>query len=59
MAQWKELRYALPAFMLVGRLAGMNEEEIQRAWTGGGRQAVIGIALGTPREKKPAMGPVK
>lgn len=59
MAQWKELRYALPAFILVGRLAGMNEEEIQKAWTSGGRQAVIGIALGAPREKKPAMGPVK
>lgn len=58
MAQWKELRYALPPFILVGRLAGMNEEEIQRAWTSG-RQAVIGIALGAKRDKKPAMGPVQ
>jgi len=53
MAQWKELRYALPPFILVGRLAGMNEQEIQKAWTSGGRQAVIGIALGGARERQP------
>lgn len=57
MAQWKNLRYALPPFILVGRLAGMNEAEIQKAWTGGGRQAVIGIALGGKPKKKPGMGP--
>jgi len=57
MAQWKNLRYALPAFILVGRLAGMNEQEIQKAWTSGGRQAAIGIALGTKTKKKPGMGP--
>ena len=57
MAQWKNLRYALPAFMLVGRLAGLNEQEIQKAWTGGDRQAAIGIALGTRTKKKPGMGP--
>lgn len=57
MAQWKNLRYALPAFILVGRLAGMNEGEIQKAWTGGDRQAVLAIALGTKTKKKPGMGP--
>jgi len=57
MAQWKNLRYALPPFILVGRLAGMNEAEIQKAWTGGGRSAVIGIALGARQKKKPGMGP--
>lgn len=57
MAQWKYLRYALPAFILVGRLAGMNEQEIQEAWTGGDRQSAIGIALGAKTKKKPGMGP--
>jgi len=41
----------------VGRLAGMNEGEIQKAWTGGDRQAVMAIALGTKTKKKPGMGP--
>ncbi len=58
MAQWKELRYALPPFILVGRLAGMNEQEIQKAWTNGDRQTAIGLALAS-REKKPVMGPVR
>jgi hypothetical protein len=45
MAQWHDLRYALPAFILCGRLAGMNEREIQNAWTSGNRQTVIDLAL--------------
>ncbi len=57
-AQWKELRYALPPFILVGRMAGMNEQAIQKAWTGGDRQTAIGLALAS-REKKPVMGPVR
>jgi hypothetical protein len=57
MAQWKTLRYALPPFILVGRLAGMNEQEIQKVWTSGDRQAAIGLALASKGKKKPAMGP--
>ena len=57
MAQCKVLRYALPPFILAGRLAGMNEQEIQKAWTGGDRQAVIGLAVGAKTKKKPGMGP--
>ena len=57
MAQWKVLRYALPPFILAGRMAGMNEQEIQKAWTSGDRQAVIGIALGARQKKKPGIGP--
>lgn len=56
MAQWKNLRYALPPFILTGRLAGMNEQEIQKAWTSGDRQSVIGIATGVKTKKKPGMG---
>lgn len=59
MAEWKELQYALPAFILSGRIAGMNETEIQKAWTNGHRQDVIDIALGAGRKKKTAsMGPL-
>jgi hypothetical protein len=57
MAQWKILRYALPPFILAGRLAGMNEQEIQKAFAGGDRQAVVGLALASKSKKKPEMGP--
>lgn len=50
MAGWKDLPYALPAFILCGRLAGMNEQEIQKAWTGGNRQTVIDLALRSRRK---------
>jgi len=59
MAQWKVLRYALPPFMLVGRLAGLNEQQIQKAWTSGDRRPVIAAALAKERKKKPGMGPVE
>jgi len=44
MAQWKTLSHALPAFILLGRVAGMPEPEIQAAWTRGDRDAVIAAA---------------
>lgn len=57
MAQWKNLRYALPPFILVGRLAGMNEQEIQKAFSSGDRQSAISIATGVKTKKKSSMGP--
>jgi len=57
MAQWNALRYALPPFILVGRLAGMKDDDIQKAWTSGDRETVIRKALGVERKKKPSMGP--
>lgn len=41
MAQWKHLAHALPAFILLGRVAGMKEEEIQKAWEAGAQEEVI------------------
>ena len=41
MAQWKSLGHALPAFILVGRIAGLSEQEIHQAWEKGERQRVI------------------
>jgi hypothetical protein len=50
MARWKHLPHALPAFILVGRLAGMPEKEIQAAWNKEQRESVIKRAL-APAEK--------
>jgi hypothetical protein len=47
MARWKTLRYALPPFLLVGRIAGMPDAEIQRSWEKGDRETVIRKALAT------------
>jgi len=44
MARWKTLSHALPAFILLGRVAGMPEPEIQSAWSRGDRDAVIAAA---------------
>jgi len=51
MAQWRNLRYALPAFVLAGRIAGMSEADIQKAWTAGNRKQVVDKALATQRRK--------
>ena len=44
MARWKTLSHALPAFILLGRVAGMPEPDIQAAWTRGDRDTVIAAA---------------
>ena len=41
MARWKTLTYALPAFILAGRMAGLADPQIQEAWTGGRRDSVL------------------
>jgi hypothetical protein len=40
-------------------VAGLNEEEIQKAWTAGKRQPAIALALATQRDRHPVMGPAK
>ncbi len=44
MARWKTMEDALPAFILLGRIAGLSEGAIHTAWTKN-RQAVIEKAL--------------
>jgi hypothetical protein len=44
MARWKTLSHALPAFILLGRVAGMPEPEIQSAWSRGDLDTVIAAA---------------
>ncbi len=52
MARWKTLRYALPPFLLLGRLAGLEDPTIHRFWEAGQREPVIRKALGTPARKR-------
>lgn len=44
MARWKTLDHALPAYILVGRIAGLSESAIQVAWSSGNRESVITAA---------------
>jgi hypothetical protein len=41
MALWKHLPHALPAYMLLGRVAGLTEDEIQSTWSANQREATI------------------
>jgi hypothetical protein len=52
MAQWNSLRYALPAFILLGRVGGLSEEQIQLSWTKGDRAAMVLQAVGAQKKKK-------
>jgi hypothetical protein len=45
MARWQHLPHALPAFILLGRAAGVPEEEIEKAWPGDDRASFIDRAL--------------
>jgi hypothetical protein len=51
MARWKTLRYALPPFLLLGRVAGLSDAATQQAWEKGDREATIQKALGTEEPK--------
>jgi len=41
MARWKTLAHALPAYILLGRIAGLPEKDIEDSWSRGDRNAVI------------------
>ncbi len=44
MARWKTLRHALPAYIVLGRVAGLAEDQIHAAWEKGEREKVIAQA---------------
>jgi hypothetical protein len=44
MARWHDLQHALPAFILAGRLASLDENQIKAAWIGD-RESVLRQAL--------------
>jgi len=52
MARWHDLQHALPGFILAGRLAGLNEKQIQDAWVNGDREAVIEKALKSGKDHR-------
>jgi len=54
MARWTTLRYALPAFLLLGRVAGMPDGEIHAQWENGDRESVIEKALALDPGNVPA-----
>jgi hypothetical protein len=45
MARWKTPRYALPPFLLLGRVAGLTDAQVHQSWEKGDRETVIGKAL--------------
>ncbi len=45
MARWKHLPHALPAYILLGRTAGIPEADLQSAWANGKREQIIAQAL--------------
>lgn len=51
MARWKTLAHALPAYLLLGRVAGMADAQVQAAWTSGDRESVIQTAMETRKKK--------
>ena len=51
MARWKTLAHALPPYLLLGRVAGLPETEVQAAWSRGDREWVIGQATALGKKK--------
>jgi hypothetical protein len=50
MARWKSLSHAIGPYTLLGRVAGLSEQQIQDTWTNGDREAVIAKALKSGRK---------
>jgi hypothetical protein len=38
MARWRNLEYVLPSYLLLGRMAGVSDAELEQAWAGGDRE---------------------
>jgi hypothetical protein len=45
MARWKSVGHALPAFMVLARIAGYSDEAAQGFWDRGNRDVVIEAAF--------------
>jgi len=52
MAQWHSLRYALPAFLLLGRVGGYSEKQIQDRWTQGNRDEMVRAIIDRAKKKQ-------
>lgn len=51
MARWKTLDHALPAYLLLGRVDGLPEDQVHEAWSKGDREYVIGPAVAMAKKK--------
>ena len=51
MARWQSLQHAQQAFELLGRVVGLSDEEIARAWSAGDRDGWIDEALSKARQE--------
>jgi len=51
MARWKTLAHALPPYLLLGRVAGLPEDQVQAAWSRGDREWVIAQATSKKKSK--------
>lgn len=38
MAHWRNLEYVLPAYLLLGRMAGIGDPELEKSWSSGDRE---------------------
>lgn len=52
MAKWKQAEHSLPAYILVGRIGGIPEEDLQQAWSTGDRDLMIQRATAPFQKKK-------
>jgi hypothetical protein len=52
MARWKTLAHALPPYLLLGRVAGLPEDQVQAAWSRGDREWLITQATAGAAKKK-------
>ncbi len=41
MSAWRDPNHAISAFILLGRVAGLADSEIQELWKGGDRQTLL------------------
>ena len=51
MARWKSLPHALPAYLLLGRVAGLTDAQVEDAWNRGSRETVIAQAVAAKKKK--------
>jgi hypothetical protein len=51
MARWQTRSYALPPFQLIGRVAGLKDDEVNESWEHGDPEAVIQQALDSAAKK--------
>lgn len=59
MARWKDAGHAYAPFMLLGRVAGISEDAIQKAWDQNDRESVIETALKQTKTNAAAGQPAK